>query len=156
MDESLDSDDEGRVHIHEQRELCREIDETGLGSFTHGNMAGYDIKPNVSKNYLEAVGNADAADKGRGPAYRASYDHAHFLCRPTKYGTLFAKTDWVMQKKFKVNAKWFDDLVARGKISRDEWSTRRMGWLDLRRASAMQIRWRSMRRTKPFSWTLLL
>ena len=27
MEESLDSEDQGRVHIHEQRELCKAIDE---------------------------------------------------------------------------------------------------------------------------------
>ena len=31
------------------------------------------------------------------------------------------ETNWPMQTNFQVQAKWFDDLVARGKLSRDQW-----------------------------------
>lgn len=84
-------------------------------------LAGEVIAPNVSRNYLEAVECADGSAGGRGPAYRASADRAHFYVQAMKFGTLFVKTDWPLKARFKVNPKWFDDLVARGKLSRDEW-----------------------------------
>ena len=120
-EESLASEHSGRVHIHEQRELCTDMDETGLGGFVYTNMAGVPITPNVSRNYLDAIGDADSTEKGRGPAYRASCDRAHFYVQANKYGTLFVETDWAMQREFRVNNKWLDDLAARGKISRDQW-----------------------------------
>ena len=89
------SDDEDRTYIHQKRELCKKIDEMGLHGFTYTKMVGYAKKPDVSKDYLEAAQNADAADKGQGPAYRASCDRAHFYVQANKY----AKTDWVMQQK---------------------------------------------------------
>ena len=77
--------------------------------------------PNCAPNYLEAVGSSSdsAQGKGRGAAYRVACDRAHFYVQANKFGTLFTETDWPMQKNFRVQAKWFDDFVARAKLRRD-------------------------------------
>ena len=154
---ALTSLDQGRVHMHEQRELCKPIDEKTVDGFIYSNLAEHPIKPNVSKNYFEAVGSATATY--RGPAYRASCNRDHFYVQANKYGTRFVETDWTMLTRFRVNAKWFDDLVARNKISRDQWVayTLQKEPLALRHAShsnAAQIRWTSSKSTEPFWWML--
>lgn len=123
MEESLRSEDVGRVHIHEQREVCKRLTRASLEPFCYTTTAGLRVQPNCAVNYLEAVGSssADSAARGRGAAYRASCDRAHFYVQANKYGTLFTETDWAMQTNFRVQARWFDDLVARGKLSRDQW-----------------------------------
>jgi len=123
MEESLRSEDVGRVHIHEQREVCKRLTRASLEPFQYTTMAGLLVRPNCAVNYLEAVGSssADGASRGRGAAYRAACDRAHFYVQANKYGTLFTETDWAMQTNFRVQARWFDDLVARGKLSRDQW-----------------------------------
>lgn len=123
MEESLRSEDVDRVHIHEQREVCKRLTRASLDPFMHTTMTGHVVRPNCATNYLEAVGSssADRGSRGRGAAYRAACDRAHFCVQANKYGTLFTETDWPMQANFRVQAQWFDDLVARGKLSRDQW-----------------------------------
>lgn len=123
MEESLRSEEIGRVHIHEQREMCKRLTRASLDPFQYPTMAGHVVRPNCAANYLEAVGSSstDGASRGRGAAYRAACDRAHFYVQANKYGTLFTETDWAMQANFRVQARWFDDLVARGKLSRDQW-----------------------------------
>lgn len=123
MEESLSSEDSDRVHIHEQRELCSRLNRASLQPFAYTTTAGVVVLPNCAPNYLEAVGSSsmDGTNRGRGAAYRAACDRAHFYVQANKFGTLFAETDWPLQKKFRVQARWFDDLVARGKLSRDQW-----------------------------------
>ncbi|CAE8602799.1 unnamed protein product [Polarella glacialis] len=72
---------------------------------------------------MEAVGgsSADGASRARGAAYSAACGRAHFYVQADKVGTLFTDTDWAMKIPFRVRAKWFDDLVARGKLTRDKW-----------------------------------
>ena len=123
MEESLLSEDADRVHIHEQRELCVRLNRASLDPFAYTTVAGHIVRPNCAPNYLEAVGSssADATTRGRGAAYRTSCDRAHFYVQANRFGTLFTETDWPLQKNFRVQARWFDDLVARGKLSRDQW-----------------------------------
>ena len=123
MEESLHSDDAERVHIHEQREICVRLNRASLDPFVYTTQGGVSVRPNCAPNYLEAIGSSstDGASRGRGAAYRAACDRAHFYVQANKYGTLFTETDWLLQKNFRGQAKWFDDLVARGKLSRDQW-----------------------------------
>lgn len=122
MEESLRSEDAGRVHIHEQREVCKRLSRASLEPFHYTTVAARVVRPNVAANYLEAVGSsADGPSRGRGAACRAACDRAHFYVQANKYGALFTETDWPMQTNFRVQARWFDDLVARGKLSRDQW-----------------------------------
>jgi len=123
MEESVQSDEAGRVHIHEQREVCKRLTRVSLEAFRYTTLAGAAVMPNCAPNYLEAVGSSSdsAQGKGRGAAYRVACDRAHFYVQANKFGTLFTETDWPMQKNFRVQAKWFDDLVARAKLSRDQW-----------------------------------
>ena len=123
MEESLHSETPDRVHIHEQSEMCARLNRVSAEVFAYPTLAGHLVRPNCSANYLEAVGNssADTASRGRGAAYRAACDRAHFYVQANKFGTLFTETDWPLHKNFRVQAKWFDDLVARGKLSRDQW-----------------------------------
>ena len=123
MEESLRSDDVDRVHIHEQREVCKRLTRASLDPFVYATLSGHAVRPNCATNYMEAVGNssADGPSRGRGAAYRTACDRAHFYVQANKYGTLFTETNWPMQTNFRVQAKWFDDLVARGKLSRDQW-----------------------------------
>jgi len=101
----------------------KRLTRASLEPFQYTTMAGLLVRPNCAVNYLEAVGSssADGASRGRGAAYRAACDRAHFYVQANKYGTLFTETDWAMQTNFRVQARWFDDLVARGKLSRDQW-----------------------------------
>ena len=121
MEESVQSDEAGRVHIHEQREVCKRLTRVSLEAFRYTTLTGVAVMPNCAPNYLEAVGSSSdsAQGKGRGAAYRVACDRAHFYVQANKFGTLFTETDWPMQKNFRVQAKWFDDLVARAKLSRD-------------------------------------
>ncbi|CAJ1458955.1 unnamed protein product [Effrenium voratum] len=123
MEESLRSDDVDRVHIHEQREVCKRLTRASLDPFVYSTLSGHAVRPNCATNYMEAVGNssADGPSRGRGAAYRTACDRAYFYVQANKYGTLFTETNWPMQTNFRVQAKWFDDLVARGKLSRDQW-----------------------------------
>ena len=123
MEESVQSDEAGRVHIHEQREVCKRLTRVSLEAFRYTTLTGVAVMPNCAPNYLEAVGSSSdsAQGKGRGAAYRVACDRAHFYVQANKFGTLFTETDWPMQKNFRVQAKWFDDLVARAKLSRDQW-----------------------------------
>ena len=123
MEESLRSEDADRVHIHEQREVCKRLTRVSLQPFSYTATTGHVVRPNCAANYLEATGSssADGTARGRGAAYRAACDRAHFYVQANKYGTLLTETNWPMQANFRVQAKWFDDLVARGKLSRDQW-----------------------------------
>ena len=56
MEESLKSEDVERVHIHEQREVCKRLSRASLDPFQYTTVAGALIRPNVAANYLEAVG----------------------------------------------------------------------------------------------------
>ena len=122
MEESLNSEDDGRVRIHEQREMCKRLTRASLEPFRYATSSGEVICPNVAPNCLEAVSSADGSSgRSRGAAFRAACDRAHFYVQANKFGTLFTETDYPLQKNFRVQAKWFDDLVARGNLSRDQW-----------------------------------
>ena len=66
MEESLRSEDVGRVHV------------MGTGSLS--STGGLLVRPNCAVNYLETVGSssADRASCGRGAAYALVYAIAHF------------------------------------------------------------------------------
>ena len=117
----IPEDPHAELHIHEQREVCKRLTRVSLEAFRYTTLAGAAVMPNCAPNYLEAVGSSSdsAQGKGRGAAYRVACDRAHFYVQANKFGTLFTETDWPMQKNFRVQAKWFDDLVARAKLSRD-------------------------------------
>ena len=122
MEESLQSEDVDRVHIHEQREMCKKLTRAAVDTFQYTTVSDCLVKPNCAANYMEAIGSSsDGQSRGRGAAYRAACDRAHFYVQANKFGTLFVETNWPMQTNFRVQAKWFDDLVARGKLSRDQW-----------------------------------
>ena len=80
MEESLHSDDAERVHIHEQRELCVRLNRASLDPFVYTTQGGVSVRPNCAPNYLEAIGSSstDGASRGRGAAYRAACDRAHY------------------------------------------------------------------------------
>lgn len=122
MEESLRSEDVDHVHIHEQREVCKRLTRVSLDPFACTTMAGHVVRPNAVADYLEAVGSsADGGSRGRGAAYRAACDRANFDVQTNKFGTQFTETDWPMQANFRVQAKWLYDLLAQGKLSRDQW-----------------------------------
>jgi hypothetical protein len=80
MEESLRSEDVGRVHIHEHREVCKRLTRASLEPFQYTTLGGLLVRPNCAVNYLETVGSssADRASCGRGAAYALVYAIAHF------------------------------------------------------------------------------
>ena len=66
MEESVQSDEAGRVHIHEQREVCKRLTRVSLEAFRYTTLAGAAVMPNCAPNYLEAVGRSSDSAQGKG------------------------------------------------------------------------------------------
>ena len=54
MEESVQSDEAGRVHIHEQREVCKRLTRVSLEAFRYTTLTDVAVMPNCAPNYLEA------------------------------------------------------------------------------------------------------
>ena len=94
MEESLRSEDADRVHIHEQREVCKRLTRVSLEPFSYTATTGHVVRPNCAANYLEATGSssADGTARGRGAAYRAQPATGHIsMSKPTNMARCLQK-----------------------------------------------------------------
>ena len=114
MEESLASDDVGRVHIHWKVNLKNPLDNASKAVFSfHG------VKPDVrvtraAQPQAPALGVAVKA--ARGASLEEASNRGHFYTWAWKKGSLYRGTNWHPWKDYRVQGKWLDDLWTDDKL----------------------------------------
>ena len=105
----MNSQQEGRVHLHWKINLERPIDTLGAGIFAfHG------VRPNVRTTTV-----AGLLKGARGASYEEASNRAHFYVWAPKRGTIYRGTNHQPFKDYRVMGRWLDDLWTDGKLDHD-------------------------------------
>ena len=117
LEESLDSEDAGRVHFHWKLNLKKAIDNATPVVFAfHGVVP--DVRPTVALTSQTPAGTLKAP---RGASLAEASNRAHFYAWAPKKGTLFRGTNRPPWKKYRVQGKWLDDLWTDEKLDNDHY-----------------------------------
>ena len=109
LEASLNSQQEGRVHLHWKINLERAIDTLGTAIFAfHG------VRPDVRATTI-----AGMLKGARGASYVEASNRAHFYAWAPKRGTIYRGTNWQPFHDYRVMGRWLDDLWTDGKLDHD-------------------------------------
>ncbi|CAK0881684.1 unnamed protein product [Prorocentrum cordatum] len=117
LEESLDSEDAGRVHFLWKITINKAIDNATLVVFAfHGVVP--DVRPTVALTGQTPTGTLKTP---RGASLAEASNRAHFYGWAPKKGTLFRGTGRPPWKKYRVQGKWLDDLWTDEKLDNDNY-----------------------------------
>ena len=125
MEESLNSDDEGRIHFHAFLQWLGPIDwKDGKKVVKWIISEGKEVNPNIRPNYLALADNLDPGVKSgaaRGPDVQQSLATAHFYLAMRKVGKLRHRSNVEAFKDYWPAIRRVDGFRLSGKLDDEAW-----------------------------------